>query len=87
MRCGSGGDDWERRAEQLTTTWEKAGLMPIPEKGNAARMKAEDDLLPITETMYAARLIPGGEFNGLPMCSVLLYYIDQLLLLVLVSII
>ena len=86
MRCGSGGDDWERRAEQLTTTWEKAGLVPIPEKGNAAGMNAEDDLLPITETMYAAGMIPGGGFSDL-MCSVLLYYIDQLLLLVLVSII
>lgn len=86
MRCGSGGDDWERRAEQLTMTWDKAGLVLIPERGNAAGMNAEDDLLPITKTMYAAGLIPGGEFNDL-MCGVLLYYIDQLLLLVLVSII
>ena len=86
MRCGGGGD-WERRAEQLTTTWEKVGLVPIPKKGNAAGTNAEDDLLPITETTYAAVLIPGGEFNDLLMCSVLLYYIDQLLLLVLVSII
>lgn len=86
MRCGNGGDDWERRAEQLTTTWEKAGLVPIPEKENAAGINAEDDLLPITETMYAAGLIPGGEFNYL-MCSVLLYYIDQLLLHMLVFII
>ena len=86
MRCGSGGDYWERRAEQLTMTWDKAGLVLIPERGNAAGMNAEDDLLPITKTMYAAGLIPGGEFNDL-MCGVLLYYIDQLLLLVLVSII
>lgn len=63
----------------MTTTWEKAGLVPIPEKGNAAGMNAENDLLPITETMYAAGLIPGGEFNGL-ICSVWLYYIDKLLL-------
>ena len=34
MICGSDGDDWERRAEQLTTTWENAGLVPISEKGN-----------------------------------------------------
>ena len=86
MICGSDGDDWERRAEQLTTTWEKAGLVPIPEKGNAAGMNAEGDLPPITETMYAAGLISGGEFNDL-MCSVWLYYINQLLLHALVSII
>ncbi|OCK97107.1 uncharacterized protein K441DRAFT_704213 [Cenococcum geophilum 1.58] len=75
MRCGGGGDDWQGRAEQLTTTW-----------GNAVEMNAEDDLLPITETMYAAGLIPGGDFNGLLICSVWLYYINQLLY-VLVSII
>ena len=23
MRCGSDGDDWERRAEQLTTLWKR----------------------------------------------------------------
>jgi len=86
MRCGGGGDDWQGRAEQLTTTWVKAGLVPIPEKGNAVEMNAEDDLLPITETMYAAGLIPGGDFNGLLICSVWLYYINQLLY-VLVSII
>lgn len=79
MRCGGGGDDWQGRAEQLTTTWVKAGLVPIPEKGNAVEMNAEDDLLPITETMYAAGLIPGGDFNGLLICSVWLYYINQLL--------
>lgn len=50
----------ERRAEHLETTWEKARLVPIPEKGNAAGMNAENDLLPITETMYAAGLIPGA---------------------------
>lgn len=61
-------------------TWKGARLVPIPEKGNAAGMNAENDLLPITETMYAAGLIPGGEFNGLLICSVWLYYIDQLLL-------
>lgn len=87
MRCGSDRDDWERRAGQLTTTWEKAGLVLIPEKGNAAGVNAEDDLLSITETMYAAGLISGGEFNDLPIYSVWLYYIDQLLLHVLVSII
>ena len=65
----------------------KAELVPIPEKGNAAGMNAEGDLLLIAETMYAVGMIPGGEFNGLLMCSVWLYYIDQLLLHVLVSII
>jgi hypothetical protein len=41
-------------------------------------MNAENDLLPITETMYAAGLILGGELNGLLICSVWVYYIDQL---------
>ena len=59
--------------------------MEKAEKGNAAGMNA-DDLLPITETMYAAGLIPGDDFNDL-ICSVWLYYIDRLLLHVLVSII
>ena len=71
----------------MTTTWKKAGLVLILDKGNAAGMNAENDLLPVTETMYAAGLIPGGEFNGLLTCSVWVYYIDQLFLHVLVSII
>ncbi|OCL07095.1 hypothetical protein AOQ84DRAFT_365258 [Glonium stellatum] len=65
MRCGMNKeDDWEHRAEQLTKTWEEARLVPIPEKSNTAGMNAEDDLLPITETMYAACLIPGAFQKG-----------------------
>jgi hypothetical protein len=61
IRCGTSGEEWDDRAEKITSTWESAGVVPGrgKESGTASR-NAFDDLLPITLVMYAAALNPGG---------------------------
>ncbi|KAF2187064.1 hypothetical protein K469DRAFT_738270 [Zopfia rhizophila CBS 207.26] len=61
IKCAlaSGDSKWTDRADAIIQTWEDAGVVPEPAKENVRGMNAEDDLLPITEVMYAAALIPG----------------------------
>lgn len=63
LRCGLVPRDkkWVEKAASVVTAWENAGLVPEMKAKNEAGLNAEEDLLPITNVMYAAALIPGGE--------------------------
>lgn len=45
------------RADEIINTWEAYGLVPKPKRELKRR---EQELMPITEVMYAAALFPGG---------------------------
>jgi hypothetical protein len=61
IQCGTAGEEWDARAENITSTWENAGVVPSPDKESRTTSRnAIDDLLPITLVMYAAALNPGG---------------------------
>lgn len=62
IRTATSGSDWDARADKITSTWEKEGLVPEPE-GEKPGRSAMDKLLPITLVMYATALIPGAFYR------------------------
>jgi hypothetical protein len=63
-------DYWNYWLEKVLSSWKKAGLVPTPKKecrNGRVPVKGEvlgqfrHSLMPITEVMYCAGLIPGGK--------------------------